>query len=162
MKLLGAMLVFVGALGGYVVYRRSSIQTLHLARTLSEDLAVLRCQICVHRKTLPSVLSRDLGQGAGNVALWSPLQSLLDESENPVRVCWETASQSLPEPLERCISPLGALLPAGGEVLACAIDEVRRELLEFALRQQEQQPMRLRLAAAICLSSAALFVLVCV
>lgn len=162
MKILGALLILLGAFCGYVVYQRSSMQVLCLSKALADDLAVLRCRICTQRRTLPSVLACDLAQGACAPVLWIPLAHLLEQSEGSVRTCWQTASEALPEPLGRCVSPLGALLPAGGETLSNAVEEARREILAFAGRQQEQQPLKLRLAAAMCFSSAALFILVCI
>lgn len=162
MKLLGALLILTGTFGGYLAYRRSALHLMALSKALADDLAVLRCRICIYRRTLPSILAEDLGQGSGNALFWSPLRELLERSGDSVRVCWENASRALPAPLDKILGPLGHFVPAGGETLASSIDEVRSELLSFIQAQQEQQPVKLRIAAAMCFSCAALFILICI
>lgn len=159
MKLVGAVMILASAAGGYLVYRRSAVLTLQILRALAEDLALLRCQICVHRRPLPAILDSELNRGIGGAYLWEPLAALLKRCEGTVSFCWESAVKALPPQIAVRLAPVGKLLPVGGDTLARAIDEVREELLALARVQQAQQPARLRLSAAMCFSVAALFIL---
>lgn len=160
MKLAGAIMILISAAGGYLIYRRSAVLTLRLVYAIAEDLALLRCQICVHRRPLPLILSNELNRGPGGEYLWHPLADLLACSEGTICSCWEDAVAALPEVLAVRLAPLGRLLSTGGDTLSCAIDEVRDELLLLARKERTEQAAKLRLSAAMCISAAALFILV--
>lgn len=153
-------MIALSAIGGYYIYRRSALLKLQLIRAIAEDLALLRCEICIHRRPLPTILDSALCHGAGGEYLWTPLMALMQRSDGTVCSCWEQAAGALPGALAQRLSPLGRLLSVGGEPLARAIDEVREELLVLAREQQERQSVELRLSAAVCFSLAALFLIV--
>lgn len=158
MKLMGAALVLLGGLGGFLLYRREARYPLTLGQALLDDLAVLRWEVCVRRAPLPALLVEELDKGAGAAAFWTPLAGMLADA--PLARCWETAASALPEPLGRIMAPLGPLLGAGGEALARAIDEGREELTVYLRAQRQRQSAGERLAAGLCLSGACLLILV--
>lgn len=160
MKLVGVMLILFGAGLGYLKYRRDVLYTLGLTRSLADGLAVLRCGICVHRRSLPTILNGELQQGAAASAFWIPLAQRLASDGKSIRQCWVETAADLPKPLNELLSPLGALIPVGGDMFSCAANELREELLSAFHRQQETQNTKLRLTAAVCFSVAALFILV--
>lgn len=162
MKLMGCILILTSACGAYLSYRRSLLSLQRMAEKLAEDLALLRCGICIHRRTLFAILSDDLAQERSATEFWSALSRLLVDSDESVRSCWEEAAGGLPTPFDTVLTPLGALLPAGGDVLANAIEEARSDLLRYVRTHRDGQSTKLRLAAAMCFSVALLFVLVCV
>ena len=57
MKLMGAALVLLGSLGGFLLYRREARCPLILGQALVDDLAVLRWEVCVRRTPLPALLA---------------------------------------------------------------------------------------------------------
>lgn len=160
MRAMGIVMIILSAAGGFYTYRRTAIIQLQLIRALTEDLALLRCQICIHRRPLPMILDRELCHGIGSVYLWEPMAELLRRTEGTVRSCWEQAVGELPGTAAQRLLPLGRLLTVGGETLAHAIDEVRDELLVLAREQQERQSVELRLSAAVCFSMAAFLLIV--
>jgi len=160
MRTAGIVMIVLSAFGGYGVYCRTVMQKLQLIRTLTEDLALLRCQICIHRRPLPAILDSELCHGSGGTYLWKSLAELLRRSEGTVQTCWEKAVSGLPEEVAVRLVPLGRLLPVGGEPLARAIDEVREELVMLARERQERQSVELRLSAAVCFSVTALFLII--
>lgn len=159
MKAAGILLIVFSAVWGYLVYRRSALQALRLIRALEEELGVLRCQICVYRRSLPAILDGELCRGVGGKFLWTPLSKRLRVGEGTIGECWERTVATLPREIAVRLSPLGSLLSIGGESLARAIDEVREELLLLERDRQERQKVDLRLSAAVCFSLAALFIL---
>lgn len=161
MKAVGSILVLISALAFFLRERRVTVHRLKLAQSLADDLALLRCGICIHRLTLPQILQANL-QESGAAEFWSALLSMLLEAEGTVRFCWEKAAQLLPPPLDGMLTPLGALISEGGDTLDHFIDEVRDEMLSYIKTQREQQSIKLRITAALCFSSAALVILVCV
>lgn len=160
MRAVGIIMIALSAVGGYSVYRRAALLKLQLIRALAEELALLRCQICIHRRPLPAILDGELCRGVGGEYLWKPLAEFLRRSEGTVQSCWEQAMDELPGMIAVRLAPLGRLLPVGGESLSRAIEEVREELLALAREQQERQSVELRLSAAVCFSLAALFLIV--
>ena len=160
MKAAGVILVLLSAVYGYLVYRRSATHTLLLLRALTDDLLLLRCRICVQRASLPTILAKDLCHGLSGRYLWEPLSERLTRAEGTFCVCWERSMDELPALIARHLTPLGRLLPVGGDTLSHAIDEVHGELLTLACEQQRCNAVNLRLSAAVCFSAAALFVLI--
>lgn len=159
MRIMGAALILLGAVYGYLVYRRSAIRTLELLRSLADDLPLLRCKICVHRCALPTILTEDLGRGISGVCLWLPLAQRIAKRRDSLSVCWEQTMDELPLLVAQRLAPLGKLLPVGGDALSKAIEEVHRELLHLAREQEEQQQIKLRLSAAVSVSAAVLLIL---
>ena len=153
--------MILSAAGVFLGIRRKTLERIQLAKALEDDLALLRCGICVYRRTLEQILQTDLGQGAAAV-FWNDLASLLDRHEGTVRCCWERASKTLPPPLDAVLFPLGALLPAGGESFERAVNEAREVLLACVRKQEAEHAVKLRLTAAVCFSTAMLIILVCV
>lgn len=160
MRAAGIIMIMLSAAGGYYIHRRTAVLRLQLIRALADDLALLRCQICIHRRPLPAILDGELRCGIGGEYLWMPLEELLQRSQGTVQSCWEQAVGGLPDLIAQRLVPLGRLIPIGGEPLARAIDEVREELLVLAHEQRERQSVELRLSAAVCFSLAALFLIV--
>lgn len=158
MKLLGALLVLGGAAGCFVQRRRQDMLPLRIGQALLGDLEILRYQVCACRTPLPLILERELCRGIGAEVLWQPLSRALEREALPG--CWEEAAQALPQPLGRILSPLGPLLPIGGEALGRAIEETREELTRVLRAERERQAMAGRLTAAVCLSGACLLILV--
>lgn len=159
MKLLGALLL-LGGTGGWLLQRRREKQLpLHLGRALLEDLAILRYQIQVCRTPLPELLS-ELAAGISGEAVWKPLAVLLSQEGAYLPRCWRETLQDLPLSLRRILSPIGPLLPAGGEPLAEAIEEAREELTRFLHEEAVRQASRNRVTAAVCLAGASLVILV--
>ncbi|MBR3704982.1 MAG: hypothetical protein IKM11_05805 [Oscillospiraceae bacterium] len=161
MKLMGALLILASAGGGYLVYRHSSMLTLRLLREIADDLPLLRYRICVQRCALPWIIENDLRGGLSGRYLWIPLADNLAHADRSFCICWDQSTGELPPLIAQRLSPLGKLLPAGGELLSDAMDEIHRELLRLACEQQERQTIHQRLSAAVCFSAAALLVLVC-
>lgn len=160
MKLIGAFLILLSAGYGYFVYRHSTRLTLRLLREIADDLPLLRCRIVVHRCALPHILAEDLGHGLSGKYLWMPLAESLTHTESSFCACWDRAMDQLPPLIVQRLSPLGKLLPVGGDVLESAIEEIHDELVRLLCEQQEKQRMDLRLSAAVCFSAAAFIILV--
>ncbi len=160
MKLMGAVLILFGAAYGNYAYRRSAMWTLHLLRSLADDLPLLQCRICVQRCLLPAILAEDLCHGLGGKHLWVPLAERLARARDPFSLCWEQTMDELPPLIAQRMAPLGKLLPVGGDMLGNAIEEVHRELLLLAREQESRQGVNLRLSAAVSFSAAALLILI--
>ena len=162
MKLLGAGIILFCTLYGYLQYRRQKQFVLQLGRILLRDLAVIRFEICIRRRSLPDILTCDVIDGLGNEILWKPFVLLLGEKDGimTIQQCWEDALERLPQMLRRRLYPLGSLLSIGGSHLEQLIDEVRRELLEDLCREERQQRMSFRIAGAMCFSGACFLILV--
>ena len=156
MKALGAVLVLLCGLWSYLLRRAQTRLPLTMGRALLGELAVLRHEICAVRRPLPELLERGLLQGP----LWESLGCAIRRGEGSLPVCWQRASEGLPQPLDRLLAPIGPHLPQGGEALGHIIDETREELTEYIRTTQAQEAMRGRLTAALCLSGAGLLVLV--
>lgn len=163
MRLIGAILIFCGALWGYMKYRAQVMLPLRLARALAGDLAVLRSGVCVNRRPLPALLARELSEGIGAQYVWIPFTNALACSAEgagmTARDCWTQVVDSLPPPLSVWLLPLGPLLGSGGEVVDQAIDEVREELLCYVHTGEERRSEQLKLSAALCFSGACFVVL---
>ena len=164
MRLMGAVLVFCGALWGYMKYRAQVMLPLRVGRALVGDLAVLRSGVCGSRRPLPAILARELSEGPGARYVWIPFQIALAcsaEGEGvTVRDCWTHTVDGLPPPLSAWLLPLGPLLGTGGEALGQAIDEVREELLCYVRIGEEKRSEQLKLSAALCFSGACFVVLI--
>ena len=160
MKLMGTVLILLGAVYGYLVYRRSAMRIPELLRSLADDLPLLRCKICVHRYSLPAVLTEDLGHGISGVYVWLPLAQRLAQKQNSFSACWEQTMDELPILVAQRLAPLGKVLPVGGDTLSKAIEEIHRELHQLAREQEERQRVKLRLSAAVSFSAAALLILI--
>ena len=157
-KLAGAALVFFSA-GCWCLLRwREGREVLELARALMEDLAALGCRVRVSRTPLPEAL--EPLEGAGADRFWIPLLERLERSEDTLQVCWAAAAAELPEPLERILAPLGAMVSVGGARLDMAVEETREELAGFLREETARQANQGRVHAALCLSGACLAVLV--
>ena len=161
MKVFGCILIFVSACSVFLTIHRKNTERIRLARALADDLALLRCGICIYRRSLEQILETDLGQGDA-ARFWNDLADLLRSHRGTVRDCWERAAESLPTPLRTVLLPLGALLPAGGETFDRAVNEARDALLVCVRTQEGEQSVKLRLTAAVCFSAAALIILVCI
>lgn len=162
MKPAGAALILWGAVWLWLRRRRETMEPIRAGRAVLADLAVLRYQVCVLRKTLPQLLEETL---ADRPWLWRPLLVRLRAAEGAgtsLPECWRQATETLPPPLGRILDPLGPLLGAGGERLAAAIEETREELARFLREETAQQADRGRITAALCLSGALLLILVLV
>lgn len=160
MKLAGIILVFLSAAYGFLLCRQSAVYTLSLLREIADDLPLLSCRICVQRCSLPLILAEDLGHGVSGKHLWIPLAERLACSEDTFCVCWARSIDGLPRMIAQRLSPLGKLMPLGGDVLANALEEIHEELLQIVREQQTQQTVKLRLSAAACFSAATIFILV--
>ncbi len=160
MKLFGAVLIFLGAGGLYILRRREELLPLRVGQAVAADLAVLRWQVCVCRRPLPEICTEILTDGLGAAYLWGPLGQYLQEEDHTLPGCWVRAAEKLPVPLGRLLTPLGPLLPAGGERLADAVEETREELSRFLRAEAERQADRSKITAAVCLSGACLMILV--
>lgn len=160
MKLWGVVLIFLSAAYGYLLYRHTTMRTLRLLRAIADDLPLLQCRICVQRCSLPAIFSDDLCRGLSGRYLWTPLANRLARAEGTFQACWDSTMDELPPIIAERLSPLGKLLPVGGDTLASAIEEVNRGLLLLAQEEQTQQKVRLQLSAAMYFSAATLFVLV--
>ncbi len=161
MKLFGCFLMILSAAGVFLAIRKNTLDRMRLAKALADDLALLRCGICVYRRPLEQILQSDLGQGV-TAEFWNSLETLLAQRKGTVRCCWERTAETLPPSLDAILFPLGALLPAGGESFERAVNEAREKLLSCIRKQEEEQPVKLRLTAAVCFSAAMLIILVCV
>ena len=159
MKVLGALLILLGAGSCCLLHRREGQLPLKIGRALLEDLSVLRCQICVQRMPLPQILDETLPKGLGAQWLWIPLSKRL-ERESGLPQCWAQAMEQLPDPLGRILSPLGQILPQGGERLGEAIEETREELSRFLRTETARQADKDRVTAAICFAGACMTILV--
>ena len=159
MKLAGAVLIFCSAGCWCFLRRKEGRAVLTLARALLEDLAVLGCRVRMCRTPLPELLEELEGPGAD--CFWRPLLERLEEAEgDTLSRCWAGAAGELPEPLERIMAPLGALLSVGGTRLDGAVEETREELARFLREETDRQANQGRVHAALCLSGACLAVLV--
>lgn len=158
MKILGSILMMVGALYAFLQFRRQSISELNLGRELAGDLAVLKREICISRKTLPLICLGFRNRRSGQV-FWEPLRCILAEKKMPVQYCWETATEQLPPALSVRLAPLGVLLGEGGSILASAVDEVREELLKDLGEAERELSLSMRLVGAVCFSSAFFLIL---
>ena len=153
-------MIFLSAGYGYYIHHHTAQQTMRLLREITDDLLLLRCRVCVQRASLPSILSNDLSRGLSGKWLWKPLAERLAGAEEAFAVCWEKVVDKLPTTVAQRLAPLGRFLPVGGDILAQALDEVHRELTILTREQQRINSVNSRLAAAVCFSVAALFVLV--
>ena len=160
MKILGTVLILLGAGGLFVLRRRDSLLPLRVGQALAADLPVLRWQVCVCRRPLPEICTEILTDGLGAAYLWGPLGRYLQERECSLPDCWARAAAGLPGPLGQFLTPLGPLLPAGGKQLADAVEETREELSGFLRAETERQADRGKITAALCLSGACLVILV--
>ena len=158
MKALGAVLTVVGAFLGFMQFRRQSVSDLKLGRALVCDLAVLKREICISRRTLPSICLAFRKSRTGAV-FWEPLGRSLEMGGIPVQNCWETMTGRLPDNCAVRLAPLGPLLGDGGVILAKAIDEVREELLRDLIDAERNISLSMRLAGAVCLSCACFLIL---
>ena len=159
MKVLGALLILLGAGGCCFQHRREGQLPLEIGRALLEDLAVLRCQICLRRMPLPQILEEMLLDGLGAQWLWSPLSESFG-GEHSLPQCWARTIEQLPDPLGRILSPLGQMLPQGGQRLGDAIEETREELSRFLRTETARQAEKDRVTAAVCLAGACMTILV--
>lgn len=159
MKVLGALLILLGAGGCYLQHRREGQLPLEVGRALLEDLAVLRCQICLRRMPLPQILEEMLPESLGAQWLWVPLSESF-EGEHSLPQCWAAAMERLPDPLGRILAPLGQMLPQGGRRLGEAIEETREELSRFLRTETARQVEKGRVTAAVCLAGACMTILV--
>ena len=159
MRALGAVLVLLGAAGGYLTRRREQALPLRLGRALLGDLAALDYQIRFCRAPLPALLAGMEGPGAQ--WLWRPLAQALEQAgPGGLAACWAAAAAGLPRPLDRYLAPLGAMVPAGGSCLSAAIEETREELAGYLREETARQAQQGRVTAALCLSGACLLILV--
>ncbi|MDE7244652.1 MAG: hypothetical protein K2O18_11865 [Oscillospiraceae bacterium] len=160
MKLLGTILILLGAAGLFILRRREGLLPLRVGQAVAADLAVLRREICVCRRPLPEICTEILTDGPGAAYLWGPLGRYLQENECSLPDCWARAAAALPAPLGPLLAPLGPLLPAGGEQLADAVEQTREELSRFLRAEAERQAACGKITAALCLSGACLVILV--
>lgn len=158
MKALGVVLTVLGAFGGVSRFRWQLLSELRLGRALACDLAVLKREICVARRTLPAICLTLQEGGAGEL-FWEPLRALLEKGEMPVQRCWETVTRCLPGHFSVRLAPLGPLVGNGGAVLGKAIDEVREELLQDISNAERNMAVSMRLACAVCFSGACFLIL---
>ena len=160
MKTTGIALILCAAFLAFLRHRRAVLQELRLTRAICDDLALLRCRICVHRHPLPVILREELRESHAAAALWSRFCDALDHSDATVRHAWESSVETLGEPLGTMLTPLGEHLTVGGDTLSAAVEEVREELLRHVKSQQEEISLRLRLSAAMLFGCAAWFILI--
>lgn len=160
MRAAGAVLILCGAIWGYLQFRRERMLTIALYRALASDLAVLKSEVCIRRRTLPAILSQELTQGVGAAYLWIPFQTLLAQNQCSVQEGWHTVLQALPGQFRVHLAPLGALLAGGGAPLGQCLDEVREALLRDLHGEERHYADSLRLAGAICLSGACFLILI--
>ena len=158
MKILGSILMMVGALYAFLQFRRQSISELNLGRELVCDLAVLKREICISRRALPLICLGFHNKRSGRF-FWEPLRCILAEKKLPVQRCWEAATEQLPPFLAIRLAPVGLLLGDGGTILASAIDEVREELLKDLGEAERELSLSMRLVGAVCFSSAFFLIL---
>ena len=161
MKLAGAALLFFSA-GCWCLQRsREDRELLALTRAMLEDLAALGCRVRMCRTPLPEVLEALEGPGAER--FWRPLLGRMERwSGDTLQACWISAAAGLPDPLERIVAPLGAMVSVGGTRLDAAVEETREELTRFLREETARQASQGRVRAALCLSGACLAVLVLV
>lgn len=159
MKWMGMVLIFLSAGYGYVIYRNSIVFTLRLLRAIADDLSLLKCRICVQRYAMPRILDEDLGGGLSGRYLWTPLAMRVSRAEGTLSDCWDRSMDELPPVISQRLSPLGKLLLVGGDTLGDAIDEIQKEMLQFAQDEEKRQIVNLRLSGAVCFSAAAFIVL---
>ena len=152
-------MVLLGAGGCCFQHRKEGQLPLKIGRALLDDLAVLRCQICVRRMPLPQILEETLSESMGAQWLWGPLSESF-EGESSLPQCWARAMERLPDPLGRILAPLGQLLPQGGQRLGEAIEETREELSRFLCAETARQADKGRVTAAVCLAGACMTILV--
>lgn len=164
MKTAGILFIIWAAAGWYLLRRKQETLSLRLGQALLDDLLQFRYQVCIHRVSLPAILSGILTSGLGAAYFWMPLRHMIEAKPNGSRrslpQCWMETAMNLPEPLSHILSSLGPFVPAGGDVLGKAIDEAREELTGFLRGERERQAMAGRLTAALCLSAACLLILV--
>lgn len=164
MKTVGALLIFLSALCGYLRCRYKAMLPLKLARALVADLAVLRNSVYISRRPLPFILAEDLREGLGAEYLWKPFGTLLgcasDGAGSTVRESWIQAVWQLPVPFSSWLLPLGPFFSAGGNSLAQVIDEIREELICYIRAGEKQCSDQLKLSAALYFSAACLVVLI--
>lgn len=160
MKMMGTVCIFWGALYAYLQFRRRTVFALHLMRSMASDLAVLKNGVCIYRKTLPAICDVELRNSLSAPYFWIPLRKLLEENMLPVRQCWERAACDLPDSIALRVGMLGPLLVSGGDSFAKAIDEVRVDLLNDIRAEELKMSASMRLAGAICLSSACFLILI--
>lgn len=161
MKILGALLALMGAAGFCLQRRWEGMLPVRIAQALLGDLAVLRCQICLRRASLPQILEESLTSGLGAQWFWIPLsQSLQEQDGRGLSQLWSQTVQALPSPLGSLLDPLGPLLPQGGRELEAAIEETRETLADYLREETARQADRGRITAALCLAGASLAILV--
>ena len=161
MKITGAVLLLLGALGYCLLRRREGMLPLRLGRALLRDLALLHSHVCLRRTPLPQILEEVLTAGLGAVWLWEPLANgLRAMEESSLPQCWTQAVQALPSSLGGLLAPLGPLLPQGGERLGEAIEETREELARFLREETARQADQRRVTAGLCLAGVCLVILV--
>lgn len=158
MKAFGVVLTIAGALLGSVQFWRQSVSELKLGRALAGDLAVLKREICISRRTLPSICLA-FQNSRTEAVFWEPLRCSLEKDGMTVQHCWETVIKRLPDNCAVRLVPLGPLLGDGGAVLAKAIDEVREELLRDISDAERNLSMSMRLVSAVCVSGACFVIL---
>lgn len=158
MKVLGVVLTVLGAFLGVGQFRRQSLSELRLGRALTYDLAVMKREICISRRTIPAICLALQEGGAGEI-FWEPLRDSIEKRDMPVQNCWEAVTRQLPDRFSVRLAPLGPLLGAGGADLGKAIDEVREELLQDLRAAEQNMSASMRLACAVCFSGACFLIL---
>ena len=161
MKLLGAAMILFGTMGTFLLWRERSLEPIRVGEALLRDLAVLERCICRRQMSLPAITGAVLRESAAAQRIWTPLHVLMTEGEKEgLSACWQIACGNLPSQLQPILSPLGPLLPEGGQALHRAINETREELTGFLRAQRQRQTEDSRLGGAVSMASACLLILV--
>jgi len=157
MKLVGSLLVALGAVALYYSWRREARRSLCQGEALMGDLAVLRREMCLCRRSLPDILERELAESAFTGLAW---RAMLENLEGDTDVAWSAFLTRLSSSFAPALSPLRRQLWTGGDMLARALDETREELARCLQQAKRADSERARLGSALCFSAAVLLILV--
>ena len=161
MKMLGILCVISGGILGFCRYQEDKKLPITVAQRLMTDLEQMRYEVCALRRPLPCILEHTLRASPLWELFWGELLRLLQKGDKTLGECWQQAARNLPPALGSLVQPLGGMLSVGGDDFARVLEELREQLAQFLQREQEQQALSKRLAAAVCFSGAGLLILVC-
>ena len=159
MKLIGALLIFTSAIWCYFSICKESRRALQLGDALVADLAILRYEICIFRRSLPWILEERLCKDSRINQFWN---IFLSELPKGTVEAWKSFIILFPDPLDSLLGPLGQHLAAGEDTLARAIDETRAHLTEYISCKRHEQTNQERLRCGLLLSVACFLVLILV
>lgn len=155
MRALGCLMLLAGGLLGGVNWCCQRRRQAALGQELERQTAVLRREVCVHRRPLGEIAGTFALEGGESGPFWRALQTSLT-GESAFFRCWQGALAALPAVYRDILAPLGTALPLGGPEAEALLERTGEDLRRCLRQERESRREREKLAIALAVSAGAM------